>query len=282
MAVVTVGLLVSAWAPTWLAYVVGGLLVGPFVGQVFSRVAPTVLDAVLTDAPLTVLVGADSAKLVDGWSMALPFPLPEPGRLVGRHKSMEVRSWVASAGGVDVSTTYLKLVLEGNSSSTVLLTDVRVVVTSRKSPISETRVTYPSAGEMTVQGIGFDLDETEPVARSIEDDATSPVAVADPSFGQPLFDDHYWTLSKGEVLVFNVIASTRRSFCEWHLQLDLVVGGRPVAMPLTNQGLPFRTSARQKKFDKSWDWAWYESGEKRFIESPSFDFAAETQEAGIT
>ncbi len=266
VAVVVVGLLVSVWAPPWLAYVVWVLLIGSFVTQAVSRVAPMVLDAILTDAPLTVLAGADRAKLFRGWSMALPCPLPEQGRPVGRHEPMEVRSWVASAGGADVGTTFLKLVLEGNSSATVLLTDVRVVVTSRESPISETRVTYPAAGDVTVHGIGFDLDETTPVARAIEDDSMGPAGVADPSFARPFFDDHHWTLSKGEVLVFNVVANTRRSFCEWHLQLDLVVGGSPAVMSLMDRGQPFRTSARRKKFDKSWNWVWYEPGDERFVE----------------
>lgn len=130
-------------------------------------------------------VEPDTGRLADGWSLLLGSDLPTEGRAVGGD-SLSARTWLVSLGAADEDETYIRLAIQGKSSATAQIRDVRAVILARHTPISETRICSPSGGDSEIQLLGLNLDETSPVARELQIDPACAVQIR-PPFGAPYF-----------------------------------------------------------------------------------------------
>ena len=126
--------------------------------------------------------------------------------------SLSAREWLVSHGAADLEETYLLLTIEGRSSSTVRIRDVRAVIRARSTPISDTRIRSPSGGDSEIQLLGLNLDDDSPVARELKIDPTYAVQIR-PPFGAPYFSKRQATLVRDEIMTYSVLArgeATRR------------------------------------------------------------------------
>lgn len=137
------------------------------------------------------------------------------------------RTWAISRDGEDAGTTSLDLVVQGNTDEPVYIYGIRADVLSRASPLKGAVVFCPTAGYVTPRPVAIDLD-TSGDGRYITKAPNSP-------FG--------FTVSKSDLEVFSIAASTTQCNCKWVLQVEAVVNGQTEQFTVTDHGQPFATSA---------------------------------------
>ena len=141
-------------------------------------------------------------------------------------------SWARSHGGVDLSVSEIKLVVEGNSAKLARIINMQVVKQCQ-SPLAGTLFYSPGAAQDTSVKLGFNLDEFVSVARTYHDLV----------FGSSYFDNKTVSLRHGEQEVFQIRAVTKRYYCQYKLRLVVVVGGKTVYQVVDDHGRPFRVTA---------------------------------------
>lgn len=250
------------WAPTWLA-AAAGVVAAALVVAGFQRFGPRAIERALGTSAIRVTLEPDNGRLSDGWSLFLDSDLPEAGRPEGVD-SLTAREWVVARGGADSGETYLRLVLEGQSTATVRIRDVRAVILRRGKPLSAASIRSPSAGESESGLLGFNLDEENPIARKV--DPRPPYERGDePQFQDPYFSSRQATLEGGEIVTYTIVAGTTRDYVEWAIEVDMVVDGQEQLVRLDNNGSLFRTSP-EAETKREWEWAWYEPPQTRFVD----------------
>ena len=176
-----------------------------------------------------------------------PFRMIVPqARTVGTSPGGECdnfRTWAIARGGEDAGTTSLGLVVQGNTDEPVYIYGIRADVLSRTSPAKGAVVFCPTAGYVTQRPVAIDLD-TSGDGRYITKASDSP-------FG--------FTVSKSDLEVFSIAATTAQCDCKWVLQVEAVVNGKPEQFTVTDHGQPFQTSAyNQTAVEYEWNYtnAW--------------------------
>jgi hypothetical protein len=193
--------------------------------------------------PLAVTVlGADQfqspAHTDHDDEMVVPRPLSEVQRAWNGGSPREYRVWARREGGVDATSTLVRLVVRGTSSKRVLIQRIEVDVTRRDPPASGLRVTRATGGTKTVHYLRADL-ETGRITWSDGD-------------GSPVGPLTLW-VSDSEEEVVDLIAVTRASDrlgkkgcdCRWLVNVTYTVAGE--AQPRTKTVRPpgggeFRTT----------------------------------------
>jgi hypothetical protein len=161
---------------------------------------------------------------------------PDPG---GKYCE-EFHPTLIAQGGADVGKTRLQVVVQGSTDSAVLISKLRAVVTKREEPLDGVVAVCSPEGEAQVRPVQIDLDAQNAVAKDHS---------GDKDFG--------YTVAKDETETFLVTAETQECFCEWHLELELVVAGERQYRELRNGEQPFRTSAAPARSRELW-WDWLE------------------------
>jgi hypothetical protein len=138
------------------------------------------------------------------------------------------RSWLWPLGAYDADTTEIRVALQGNANTTVLVDGLLIQVIERSDPQGHVLRCPVGGADITVRTLQADLD-LEPCIVNYRDDAyqfTKPFA---------------FTLSPGEVEVFHITATTTQR-CLWTAELQLVVNGQRRTEYVDDDGQPFRTS----------------------------------------
>jgi hypothetical protein len=220
------------------------------LGWSVNYVLPGTVETLQGEEPIRVVAGYDVDVYSDGWRMALPGALDLRDQPPPETHCTDVRRWVAERGGVDIGGSFVKLVVEGRTSKSVVIRNISAKVLERGNPLAGTRVACPSAGANQSIRLYFDLDRPTPVALS-EDEQGRP--------GDPYFRGNFVTLAKGEAVVFDVHAVTRGCACAWRLEIDALVGGSPQTVVVDESGEPFRTTGEAPRYGAAYDWAWYDA-----------------------
>lgn len=143
---------------------------------------------------------------------------------------------------VDTYETKTKVTVEGGSHS-VSITGMRIKILSRTAPApGGTLVIDPSQGEDANIKIGFDLDETTPVARKADTEA-SPI-------GSRYFDSYSDSVKQGEQLNFGITFYAVTSDVTYDLVLEESVDGKVREQVVTDNGRPFRTRGFAPAYDQ--------------------------------
>jgi hypothetical protein len=150
----------------------------------------------------------------------------------------EVRLAMREAGAVAANFMTLHVVLEDQTARRVRITNMRVVVQRRAPVLNGTEVFGPAEKgiESNLQ-IGFNLDEANPVAESLDSEQLDTTG-----FGGHYFTDHSLSLIKDESLSLVVLAQVQRSYAEWIMELDAVVDGEEKVYKIDKDGAPFKTT----------------------------------------
>jgi hypothetical protein len=217
----------------WKVFTALGILsaVGVFLVDEYG---PGVMDDLRRDDPIRVVAGYDPNGYSDGWWMALPSGASLDTTAAELAASSGLRTWLASQGGVDVGWSYVRVAVEGRRNSTVRIVNMRAVVTSRDEPFNGISVLLSSQGQIGVRVVSLDLDEPEAIARRRDETGNQ---------GEPYFRDRVVTLNEGEVEIFEVEGTTIQCYCEWVIELELLVDGEEQILRVDNNGEPFRTTA---------------------------------------
>lgn len=137
-------------------------------------------------------------------------------------------AWFKSRGGVAPDESDVQIIVHGNASTPVTVSDIEAIKTC-KPPLSGSYFYKPGAGERNNIEISFDLDQSRSAALS--------------SAGRNYFILHSISLAPGETETLLFATRTTRSYCEYSLQLTAVANGRKSVEKITDGGNPFRVSA---------------------------------------
>jgi hypothetical protein len=202
-------------------------LVGAASGW-FDRVRATVSN----EQPVRPFVLLERDQQIQGetWVFPQAISMTQPDRkvLAGAYDHIdEFRDWARSHGGVDPSITVLKLVVEGQTKHSVRVIGMRVGIDRRQAPVTGTLLHAGTEQGDDITQVGFDLDENDPVARTVREEGPS----VDNYFGAPYFSARQTkTLAQGEQEVFQITARTLKSYVEWHIELKLLLDGQEQTM----------------------------------------------------
>jgi hypothetical protein len=205
--------------------------IGATITLVVNRYGPGILDLFSDEPPLRVVVRRAETSYYDGNGVALPDGLEEPRAGYSGACGTILRE-LYSEGGVGIGETYLRISLQGNHATPVVIQNIRAIV-ERHEPLRHTSVVCPAEGTFDVISMGFNLDDEDPIARTYEDN----------EFGAPFFEGSGISVARGEPAEIAVTAITESCYCEWRMQLVAIVDGEQQTFTLDDNGRPFRTTA---------------------------------------
>jgi hypothetical protein len=134
----------------------------------------------------------------------------DPSTVLAPYNAVEME-W--SAG------TPLKLVVTGCGPNTVTITNMHAAVSKRAEPLAGSVVLWPPQGSFETIALALDLDSPEPAALTY--DSLSGTR------GGAYFVEHAVRVAPDETVPFEIFGQTARSYVEWTLTIDALVGGRP-------------------------------------------------------
>lgn len=204
-----------------------------------TSLAGSVKERLDAGDPLSITVEGDPKFIAgvgdSGHSAVIPDYIPiagSPGPLgcLGFHQ------WVRDNQGIDETTTFLQVVVQGNIDDSVLITGLRARILEERPPLRGVPVTCPTAGTVEFHQTSIDLD-TKPPAVSYSKIEPAPFGV---------------TLGKGESAAYSLEAVARMAWYQWVLEMDLVVHGEKQTIEITDNGTPFNTTAGTAT--SHWEW----------------------------
>jgi hypothetical protein len=175
---------------------------------------------------------SEDSKLVEGTRLIGDIPAQRRlEALLGQQDGVKL-AVDSTAGSREHSQ--LRLIVTGQHTSTVLITNMRANITKRERPLSETVVFGPPQGEGLNIQIGFDLDSLRPIARAFD---------TEQNLAGPYFASKHISVKPGEQVVFEIRAFTDKCYCEWEILIDAVVDGKDQVFAVKDGPRPFRTTA---------------------------------------
>jgi hypothetical protein len=211
--------------------------------------ADQVRDAAGPREPLSVTAVVEHHDETQGYTWVLPDALPdsvdEPEYPQDGGDSLE--RWVSRHGGVDLWFTYVKLIIKNTWSEQVSITDIRAVV-DRKPPLNGTLLWAPPQGADVLAKFGFNLDDSEPLARAPRVDGAEQIEAGQRDVKALLdrsayLSEHKIDLAHLERETFDVIAGTTKHYCPFRIRISGLVGERSFSQEVDDHGEPFKVTA---------------------------------------
>ncbi|WP_377593045.1 hypothetical protein [Micromonospora eburnea] len=212
-------------------FVVGGVVTA-VIGAAASIYVPKWLDPP-DERPIAINVVSNPATVPAWGNDVFSFVMPAGARPATPPPidCASVVDWAHANGGVDQDATRVRLVVQGVSDKGVLIEGMRARTirhSARPAPGGISLTCGGGQGTVTPRQVAMDLDKDHPSAEyAVKVDGRLPL------FGV--------TLQRGETEVFELTATTKGTV-EWVIELNLVVGGEPQSVEVTNHGRAFRTT----------------------------------------
>ena len=203
--------------------------------------------------PLQVIAENELAQSI--WTQASEHPYDFIGQHpnVNPNDSAALLQWVHTKPGpwYDVGSTDVRLVVQGNADSTIVVTDIRANLLSNREVVSGSRVDESSAGVFPIQPAAVVLDSPNLSIRS----CTNKGEYAENcDLGPSYFQQNSVSLSQGEVTEFQITAIAKHRAFEWELLIDYIIDGHPATLSVDADGEPFRTTAVASKYENCVGW----------------------------
>ncbi|MGW3731009.1 hypothetical protein, partial [Streptomyces sp. NPDC000851] len=136
----------------------------------------------------------------------------------------EYDSWMRDRGGVDPFETDIRVTVEGNRGHSVQITDALIAEKKCTNPLKGAYLYSPSAGQVDVVRMGFNLDAARPKAQKHDGYDLSGY----------YFASHNISLSPSEQQTLIISARTEKHYCEFSIQLTVVDGKKSFSVPVRN------------------------------------------------
>lgn len=249
-----------------VAVTLGTILATAVIGWVVTYYAPGVVSHKTEMPPIhPILTDVQDDPFTVSTFTNLPVIMFLPASAVSsskRNPSSDIcngfHEWGRRLGGADVNATHIRLIVQGATSSAVIITGLSARVLNHKAVNGRTVECATSQGEAQIRTLAINLDSRNTSASYLAHGKRSP-------FG--------FTLGKGETEVFDITASTSKAdMLEWSLLLHFTVDGKEQSIEMRDRGVPFRTVARHKGQLYVWvgHWiAWLFTGDIRLTTKKS-------------
>lgn len=204
-------------------------------GRLLDRSGMTTTSAMIAPINVTTYYGVDPCE--SSWIIPRgveEIPLPPPSAVSSRVE------WAEQLNGVLAPPGIVGVVVTGKSSSSVVLTDLRIKVLTREEPLTGSHVVELCGDEVFVRYFAVDLDASPATV--------SPKAADDlePGQDQPVNKraiSFPYRVSQQEPEVFEIQASTKQCLCSWVAELHWVADGQSGVTKIDNNGKPFLLSS---------------------------------------
>lgn len=209
--------------------------------------------------PLNVLAVPEHYPEAQGHTWVLPQAMPSregmppyPARACDPDR---YSGWVREHGGVDLSFTYIRLILENGWSSPVSITGIDALV-RRFPPLCGTLLWAPPRGKGVPAEFGFNLDEPEPSALELTRTGGSrsgrPAGCPQRYLSCRLYlQRHPIRLGHRETVTVVALAGTAWNYCEFSISITGTVNEQRFYQVVTDNGSPFRVTAAPAGFLRS-------------------------------
>ena len=149
----------------------------------------------LTQNPLLVNVEDDPGTISSFADVGQVLALPASARKqnLGQPDAqgcLDFHRWAHQFGGIDAGATRFRVTVQGNDSSPVLISQIRVRVLGREPASDGAYVACETAGDASIRPMKVDLDATSPIVQPAEPQK-KPFGV---------------TVGQGEIEVFDMVA----------------------------------------------------------------------------
>jgi hypothetical protein len=243
-------------------------ILGSVGGYLVNAVGPDLEEKVGGGGPLGISVREDPQGGSDGFRVAARSATGLTGQLAGAKDCDSLFQQAKRAGAVDVGQSIHSVVLEGRTHRDVAIVDMRAVVLKREPMLTGAEIKCQSAGAIEAIGVGFNLDEHKPTARTIRD-----LLLTDPLGGPYFAGGNIVSLKKTEVQPFQIVGLVSRDYVEWEISARVLIDGQEEEITIDNNGEPFRitggsqTAANVPSVDYSryYEWVWYETPQRLYI-----------------
>jgi hypothetical protein len=139
-------------------------------------------------------------------------------------------SWAHDLGGVDASSSLMRVTITGRESAPVILQALRVRVDERRPPLRGSLISYLGLGApQSVRYVEVDLAVDPPTWKFIGEEGEA--------------EDHFpLRVSASETEVFDVQVLRVRGDVSWYLELEYTADGEQGVARIDDNGTPFRTT----------------------------------------
>jgi hypothetical protein len=230
------GRLIATW-PRRIAALAASTVVGWVVTQTLPALwAETAEKTGLAAAPVQVDVVMDPDALTKFDSAHNPeFVVQRPIRKVGPPPNGDAErgrfSWAKAMDGIDAHSTVLRLVIRGRADEPVILHALEVEKVADEPPLEGTLLSYLGQGAgQVVRFFDIDLDQDPAKVEYVGESGTPAV----------LFP---YRVSSSELEVFDIRATTLKSYVKWRLVLRYSAAGKNDALVIDDGGRPFETTS---------------------------------------
>lgn len=137
-------------------------------------------------------------------------------------------------GAVSAGNQQVILVVRGNSSNAVTITNIHARVLDVRPAINGTLVYSPYEGRESIIRVGAELGAGDHSVQDIADDGV---------FAGRHFAETVYTLKKDEIVIFNIQAHATNGTYAWDVGVDFVVDGDLRTFYAGSKDQPFRVSS---------------------------------------
>lgn len=202
-----------------------------------ARASAAAPSAAPSAAPLTAAVrshvwahGCDHAYLAE----------PGPGAVPPPPVEADAPAWAEAQRAVHAGTQIVEVTLHGTGTGSVVLEDLEVRVTDRRTPPAWNlyQMSQGCGGALTPAAFAVNLDAPRPVLRPVAgNDSGGDTGTVLPAPAFPL------RVSASEPVVLRVEAATTGCDCDWSLDLRWTAPSGSGTLRIDDNGRPLRTSA---------------------------------------
>lgn len=211
-----------------------------------TGLAPSAVQVEVVKDPdqFTTLDAAHNPEFVVQRSIDAVGPPPNGDNERGRFR------WAKQMGGIDATSTVLRLVIRARTPKPVILNSLDVEKVAERPPLDGTLLSYFGQGSgQPVRYFDIDLDRDPAKVEHIVKGSDRPT------------EPFPYRVTDGEVEVFDILASTLKSDIKWRLVLHYTSAGKSGAMIIDDDGRPFETTSGHAAHFYGWlDGHWSDDG----------------------
>lgn len=204
--------------------------------------------------PFVVTVDPDPTSLVSAQGcrqIILPGPWRNPAPPASLLQEV-VNPWEQSQHGVDATTTYVAIFLQGTSDQAVEISSPEVVVAHRKAALRSPTVQLGGGcgSEQAERMFNVNLDQQYPAAVFEDGRAFPTVKTAAGTAQEAQSPPFKITTSDSEYFV--VSASTSKEDVQWYIDIDWASDGQKGTYQIRDGSVPFETSAYDPSVNRTY------------------------------
>jgi hypothetical protein len=206
-------------------------VVAAVIGGIVTFNTDLLKSAVSNQDPLDIHATRSEEVPKNGYSLVVGDPESLPANTDSVKDCAKLWSVGLEAGGIRSDRSAVRILLHGNSTEGVTITDMRAVAVKRAPSAGGVLLDCPSAGGLDPIGLTFDLSEVNTAQAQHIDDDNNP---------QNQFVNGYAIgIAEKEAVPLVVDIKPSSDAIWWHIEADAIVGGERQVITIDDEGKDF-------------------------------------------